>query len=400
MRILLSAFACQPGLGSEPGVGWNLATHLARENDVTVLTDVHNQPVIADSQGALHALNVEFRFVKPPRLLRRPASSMPLHYLYYLAWQLAAEREAARLNAADPFDLIHHVTYVNSWMPSLMGRLGVKFVWSAGTQEFTPPSFLAWMSWKGRAAELTRTALLKSFGRVSGQITARRAQLVLSSSQPTGWIGAPRVEYFPLGGLAQEEFHRLEGAPVRPDGPFRLVSVGRQLAWKGVVLGVAAFERVLRELPGSEYIIIGDGPERPYLERQAQRLRIHQSVQFTGGLSRQEVFQNLKRADVLVHPSLHEQFGYVVVEAMAAGRSAVCLDAGPFPAVVGDQGGFRVPRTNPTEVIDQLATRLIELGGNRDRLAEAGVAARSWAMQEWSWEAVTERLSRLYAEVR
>ena len=400
MRILLSAFACQPGPGSEPGVGWNLATHLARGNDVTVLTDVHNRPVIADSQGALHGQKVEFRFVKLPRLLQRPARSMTLHYLYYLAWQLAAKREAAMLNAANAFDLIHHATYVNSWMPSLMGRLGVKFVWSAGTKEVAPLSFLAWMSWNGRAAEVTRAALLKSFGRANGRITAKTAQLILSSSQSAGWPSASRVEYFPLGGLSQEEFHRLEGAPVRPDGPFRLISVGRLLAWKGVILGIAAFQQVLRELPDSEYVIIGDGPERPYLERQAQKLRIHQSVRFTGGLSRQEVFQNLKRADVLVHPSLHEQFGYVVVEAMAAGRPAVCLDMGPFPAVVGDQGGFRIPRTSPAEVIDQLAVRLIELGRNRDRLAESGGAARAWALKQWSWEAVTERLTRLYAEIR
>jgi glycosyltransferase involved in cell wall biosynthesis len=399
MRILLSAFACQPGLGSEPGVGWNLATHLARENDVTVLTDVHNQPVIVDSQGALNALNVEFRFVKPPRLVRRPARSMALHYLYYLAWQLAAEREAARLNAAEPFDLIHHATYVNSWMPSLLGRLGAKFVWSEGTKEVTPLSFLAWMSWSGRAAEVIRTVLLKSFGWANGQITARRAQVILSSTPTEDWNGVPRVEYFPLGGLSKEEFDRLGGAPVSQSGPFRLVSAGRLLAWKGVALGIAAFQRVLRELPDSEYVIIGDGPERPYLERQAQELGVSDSVRFTGGVSREEVFQNLKRADVLVHPSLHEQFGYVVVEAMAAGRPAVCLDIGPFPAVVGDQGGFRIPRTSPAEVIDQLAVRLIELGRNRDRLAESGGAARAWALKQWSWEAVTERLTRLYAEV-
>jgi glycosyltransferase involved in cell wall biosynthesis len=85
---------------------------------------------------------------------------------------------------------------------------------------------------------------------------------------------------------------------------------------------------------------------------------------------------------------------------MAAGRPAVCLDIGPFPAVVGVQGGFRIPRTTPAEVIDQLAGKLVELGRNRATLAEAGGAARAWALKQWSWEAVTERLTRLYAEVR
>ena len=400
MRILLSAFACQPGLGSEPGVGWNLATHLARENEVTVLTDVRNRPAIARSVDSRRGLDLDFRFVEPPSTLRGHAHGTALHYLYYLAWQLTAQREAAELNAANPFDLIHHATYVNSWMPSLMGRLGVKFVWSAGTREVTPLSFLSPMSWNGRAAEVTRAVLIKVIGRANSHITAKGAHLILSSSPTVKWSGGPKVVYFPMGGLPREEIRRLEGTPIRPDGAFRLISVGRLLAWKGVALGIAAFQRVLRDLPDSEYVIIGDGRERPYLERQVRKLGIGGSVRFAGHLSRQDVFRDLKDADVLVHPSLHEQFGYVVVEAMAAGRPAVCLDIGPSPAVVGDQGGFRIPRTTPAEVIDQLAARLIELGRNRDKLAECGGAAQAWALTHWSWEAVTERLTRLYAEVR
>ena len=400
MKILLSAFACQPGLGSEPGVGWNLATHLAREHEVTVLTDVHNRTAIVRSPEAYHGLRLDFRFVEPPSILRGRAHGITLHHLYYLAWQLTAQREAAELHAASPFDLIHHATYVNSWMPSLMGRLGVKFVWSAGTREVTPLSFLSPMSWSGRAAEVTRAVLVEVIGRANGYFTGKGAHLILSSSPTLNWAGGPKAVYFPMGGLPREEIRRLEGPPIRPDGAFRLISVGRLLAWKGVALGIAAFRRVLRDLPDSEYVIIGDGPERPYLQQQVQTLGIGGSVRFAGHLPRQDVFRDLKHADILLHPSHHEQFGYVVVEAMAAGRPAVCLDIGPFPALVGDQGGIRIPRTTPDEVIDQLAVRLVELGRKRERLAESGAAARAWALKQWSWEAVTKRLTRLYAEIR
>ena len=43
MRVLLSAFACAPNRGSEPGVGWNWALALAKNNDVTVLTREENR---------------------------------------------------------------------------------------------------------------------------------------------------------------------------------------------------------------------------------------------------------------------------------------------------------------------------------------------------------------------
>jgi glycosyltransferase involved in cell wall biosynthesis len=400
MKILLSAFACQPGLGSEPGVGWNLATHLAREHQITVLTDTRNRAAILRNLEPLRERELDFHFVEAPAIFRWGAGRHAAHYVYYLSWQLVAVREAAKLVKSARFDLIHHVTYVNSWMPSLMGRLGVKFVWSAGTRDTTPPSFLSTMSWRGRAAELTRTVFVKAVGRANRLVTARHARLVLSSSPPTSWQDMPHVAYFPLGGLSNEECHRLERTPIRQEGPYRAISVGRLLALKGFSLGIAAFCQVLKQLPGSEYVIIGDGPERRYLERQAQELGIRESVRFAGHLPREDVFRHLENADVLVHPSLHEQFGYVVMEAMAAGRPALCLDVGPFPALVADRGGSRIPLTNPPEAIEELATKLIEWGQNRGELARAGQAARAWALQQWRWEAVTERLMKLYGEIR
>jgi glycosyltransferase involved in cell wall biosynthesis len=399
MRVLLSAFACQPGLGSEPGVGWNLATHLAREHDVTVLTDVHNQAAIARAHDSERVPNPVFCFVEPHSRLGRYGGGIAQHYMYYVAWQLAARRRASGLHAELPFDLVHHATYVNSWMPSWMGGLGPAFIWSAGAQEITPPSFLAHMSWRGRAAETARAGAIQVFGRINRYITARRAQRILVSSPSTRWLASANTVYFPLGGLPQEEFRRLDAAPIGAEGPLRLISVGRLLAWKGLALGLAAFQIARRKLPASEYLIIGDGPERSYLQRLAHHLGLGEAVRFAGNLPRAEVFGHLQRADVLVHPSLHEQFGIAVLEAMAAGRPAVCLDSGPFPAVLGDRGGVRVRRGSAAEVVERLAGVLTELGENRKRLIEQGNSARAWAAEQWSWEAVTQRLNRLYSEI-
>jgi hypothetical protein len=44
--VLLSAYACEPGKGSEPGIGWNLARHLAEHHEVWVLTRTNNRPAI------------------------------------------------------------------------------------------------------------------------------------------------------------------------------------------------------------------------------------------------------------------------------------------------------------------------------------------------------------------
>lgn len=399
MRILLSAFACQPGLGSEPGIGWNLATHLARQHDVTVLTAGRNRQAIVHHQGGYHELRLDFRFIELSRSMRWAVHRAGFHHLYYVLWQVAAAQQAADLFSAEPFDLIHHVTYVISWLPSLMGRFGIPFVWSAGQRDPTPRAFLSGMSLRGRFAEVVRNAAMRGLSAPTQLLTARSASLILTSSMQSGWPKSFRVEYFPLGGLSAEEIDRLSTIPFRREGPFRLASIGRLLGLKGLWMGICAFQRIRKVLPDSEYWIVGDGPERKHLAALARKLKLGKSVRFLGELDRAGVFQVMEHIDVLIHPSLHEQFGYVVVEGMAAGRPAICLDIGPFPAVLGDAGGFRIPRTTPSEVVDQLETKLIEWAMDRDRLVEIGRMARAWALERWHWRAVTERLMRLYAEI-
>jgi glycosyltransferase involved in cell wall biosynthesis len=67
--------------------------------------------------------------------------------------------------------------------------------------------------------------------------------------------------------------------------------------------------------------------------------------------------------------------------------------------VLGDRGGVRVRRGSAAEVVERLAGVLTELGENRKRLIEQGNSARAWAAEQWSWEAVTQRLNRLYSEI-
>ena len=110
------------------------------------------------------------------------------------------------------------------------------------------------------------------------------------------------------------------------------------------------FARLLRDRPNSEYWIVGDGPERQRLEVCARDLDCHRAVWFRGWQSREQVLALLSEVDVLVHPSLHEQFGYVLLEAMVTGRPVICLDVGGPSEVVGEACGFKIPASHPAQV--------------------------------------------------
>ena len=181
--------------------------------------------------------------------------------------------------------------------------------------------------------------------------------------------------------------------------PFRLLSLGRLLHWKGFHLGLQAFARMVRVFPQSEYWLIGDGPERRNLERLAERLGITEKVRFIGALPREEALRHLAEVDVLVHPSLHDSGGWVCVEAMAAGRPVICLDLGGPALQVTEETGFKIPARTPEQAVEEMAQAMLRLatdGAVRQRMGES---ARQRVREAFSWERRGEELQEIYTEV-
>lgn len=359
MRVLLSAFACHPGRGSEPGVGWGVVQAVSREHEAWVLTDAANRPGIAAAPIGSPNERIRFVYVELPRLISRLAGLPIGHHVCYLAWQVSAFLVARRLQRCARFDLVHYVTYVNSWMPTLMGYLGIPFIWSAGIRKRTPWRFLRGKSWRGLVSEAVRNVVTALLEWAVAWFVRRRAAAIITASAPERWPRDLPVVHLPMGGLDAEEIEVLATVPLR-DGarPFRVASVGRLLGLKGYGLGLRAFARLHSDNPDSEYWIIGDGPERRYLERLARKLGCGDVVRFLGWIPREELPRYLAEVDVLLHPSLHEQFGYALLEAMAAGRPVICLDAGGPALLIRDGCGVRIPAQDPEQAVADLHAAL------------------------------------------
>ena len=98
LKVLMSAYACEPGKGSEPEVGWQWALQMARYHDVTVLTRANNQPAIEFALAALRGRQPLPVFVYHDRSpvmldLKRRTKSVKL---YYLLWQRSARDVVAQ----------------------------------------------------------------------------------------------------------------------------------------------------------------------------------------------------------------------------------------------------------------------------------------------------------------
>jgi len=104
----------------------------------------------------------------------------------------------------------------------------------------------------------------------------------------------------------------------------------------------------------------------------------------------------LNASDVVVLPSVHEQFGQVLVEGMACGLPAIAVNAhGPATIVEPGETGWLVPPDDEDALCEALVEAVND-GGLRLRMAEAAYVR---SRERYSWPALAERVARVYDEV-
>lgn len=407
LKILMSAYACEPNKGSEPGNGWQWALQMAQFHDVWVLTRANNRQTIEQVQLTLeqqsHLHWVYFDLPAWAKFWKKGSRGVQL---YYYLWQLAAWQCGARLHRKVSFDLLHHVTFGKYWVPSFLAFLPIKSVLGPlGGGESTPPALTSTISQQGKRFELGRNLArgLAHFG-LPTRATMRRASVVLATTEETKKrlerLGASRVMVEAQWAMNDEQLEFFARFPLRTEKPFRLISIGRLLHWKGFHLGLQAFARFHRLCPDSEYWIVSGGPEAAAWKQLACDLGIANCVTFWGYLPKlTDVYEKLAQADVLVHPALHEAFGNVCLEALAAGRPVICLDTGGPGLQVTPACGFKAPVTSVEEALQSMADAMTQLFRDPELRLRMANAARQRVRSHFHWRQKAEQMSALYREV-
>lgn len=403
LKVLISAYACEPGKGSEPGVGWSVAREMARYHDVWVLTRANNRKPIEDELLRHPIGGLQFAYYDLPNWIRWWKSGPRGVQFYYYLWQFGASRMALNLHEQLAFDLTHHVTFGRYWTPALVSRVDAPFVWGpVGGGDDTPLSFLSNGSVSQKLYERWR-AVAKWLGERDPllQATARLSNIALAATGQTqrrlSSLKCRRVYLEPQVAMGQREYEQL-AAITHNSGPItRFISIGRPLHWKGFELGLRAF--AASAIPDSEYWLIANGPGRKALERLVTALGINRQVHFVDSQSTlEDVYAILGACDVLVHPALHETFGTVVLEAMAAAKPVLCLDLGGPAVQVTPETGFKVAAHEPEQAVRDLAAAMVKLTESPELRRLMGEEGRKRARTEFSWERKGEVLNEYYLE--
>ena len=194
-------------------------------------------------------------------------------------------------------------------------------------------------------------------------------------------------------GIEPEKFP--DPKPV-PDGPLRLVAIGRFVEQKGQMVLVEAMAKLKDRCHGLHLTLIGDGEMRPDLERAIDRHGLRDQVTLTGWLSEAEVLNQLQQAHVLVMPSFAEGLPMVIMEAMAAGRPAIATFVAGTPELVRECAtGWLVPAGDVQALASQIAD-VAEM--DAEALNQMGLQARQRVLERHDVAVEAGKLAELFRQ--
>lgn len=395
MKILLSAFACDPERGSEFAVGWNWAMSLVRVgHHVVVLTCSESRPAIERAMQRMpNSQQLRCEYFDVPKPFRWQTRG-PLH-LHAALWQWLAVPFAKELHKRERFDRVHHVTYAGLRIPSFMGRLGIPFVFGPVGGGESAPWRLRWgYSPHGLIYDAVRDAanLAVRFSPFLTDTFARAERIYVTSSEtlrllPRRFRGKAQVEL--AIGAEEEEAEAASGRTPPPrslqDGRFRVLYAGRFVDYKGMHLGLPAFARLVKAVPTARLTMAGDGPMKSRWQKLAKELGIAANVDWLPWQGREAMTRLYAGHDVLLFAAMHDTGGMVALEAMSHGLPVVCLKLGGPATLVNASCGYAVDTTgkNASQVIAEMGDALISLAHESTRIPLATGARQR--CRDFSW---------------
>jgi glycosyltransferase involved in cell wall biosynthesis len=204
-------------------------------------------------------------------------------------------------------------------------------------------------------------------------------------------LGIELEQRVQAGGDGRMEVRRLMGIP-----PERFVVgwIGRMTGVKRLDDVLLAFKRLCEHEVDACLCLVGDGPDREQVERQAHRLGIMRRSLFLG--YQEDVAGYYAAFDAFVLPSGNEGTPVTTIEALAGGRPVVATRVGGLPDVVRDgQDGFLVD----AGAVDDLADRLARLASDPDLRRRMGESGRARVLERYSVHRLLDDVDGFYRKL-
>lgn len=179
--------------------------------------------------------------------------------------------------------------------------------------------------------------------------------------------------------------------PVDNGDMLKLISVGRLATIKNHKLMIDALNQCVLQNRNICLTIVGDGPERDYLEGYVRELKLTDHIVFLG--YRNDIKELITAHDVFLLSSDYEGISIALLEAMSLSRPSVATNVGGIPETIQHQkSGLLVPRGD----VKKYSEAILELGKSREWQRELGINAREYFQNNFHEDIVLDQYISLY----
>ncbi len=390
LKIFVSAYACEPDLGSEIGVGWHWVLEMSRHFELWVLTRKSNQHTI-EPWIAEHPefSGIHFLYYDWPKWARFWKKGLRGVRTYYNLWQASTNGIVKRTMQENGIKVFHHLTYGNVlWKVSSYGQKQF-FIWGpAGGVETIPEEFSRYyptkLQWVERVRRLLAGNLKWNFG---FKKRCKNANLILCKTDilrnhiPSAYQDKA-ILFTDVAVDTQLEAPKVVESAQNKRVEY--ISVGRLDAWRGFDLAIEAFSKAVKQNKNIHLTIIGKGADKKRLQRLIEQLGMNEWITLAGAVSMEEYQAAMRNCDVVVNASLKEGAVTVSFDSMALGKPLVCIDTTGYTRYFSPEYAEVIERRAREETIDKLAASMLRLTDAHLRY-EMGVKAQL-AGSQFSWK--------------
>lgn len=402
MKVFLSVYACEPDKGSEPGVGWHVATGMAARCQVLAITRANNRPAIEAALANRAGPHPEFLYYDLPPLLLRLKKRVLGTSAYYILWQIAARWHFR--HEIQKADLIHHVTFngvqfPGFWMatgkPVLLGPLGGGMT--------CPPAMLPLFG-KAARKESIRTWIVRHLHFLPwwNPILAAADTVLAANRETADLLEKHRHGTVPVmleTAVDPASISKQQRLPRPADALLRVLWLGQWEPRKAAVLALHALAIALEAAPDIRLIFAGSGPEESRMRTEAARLGISEQVDFLGRVPKAEVNALMDNSDAFLFTSIRDTSGNVVLEAMSRALPVIAVWHQGVREICDPASALLVEPTTPEETARGLAACLVRLRQEEGLGERIGAAGRERITEHFTWPIYLDRMATLYQRI-
>lgn len=372
LKIFVSAYACEPGLGSEIGVGWHWVLEMSKYFDLWVLTRESNRHTIEPwMEEHPEYKHIRFLYYDWPKWARFWKKGLRGVRTYYNLWQMCTNRIVKRTMRQNDIRIFHHLTYGNVlWKVSSYGQKQF-FVWGpVGGLESIPAEYSCHYDRKLRLVETVRRAVTSMAVWNRGfRKRCKQANLILCKTEITRSLIPQKQAGKAV--LFTDVAADISVKAVWNEKPEQdvteFITVGHLDAWRGFDLIIEALAEVRTQHPAVHLTIVGNGPDRGRLERLVKEHALDAYVTFSGKVTMDAYKDLMHKADVVVNAALKEGAVTVSFDSMAMGKPLICLDTTGYTRYFTNDYAILVPRKGRAEVVRLIKEGMLKLTRPEER---------------------------------